>query len=87
MFSTEPALVNAGLIALADDRALQPAENITPLVHRATVKRWGPGFVDVVNRVSAALTTEDLRALNARVAAGTPTGAVAAGWVRKAALG
>lgn len=87
MFSTEPALVNAGLIALADDRALQPAENITPLVHRAAVKRWGPGFVDVVNRVSAALTTQDLRALNAQVAAGTPSGAVAAGWLREAALG
>lgn len=87
MFSTEPALVNAGLIALADDRALQPAENITPLVHRDAVKRWGPAFVDVVNRVSAALTTEDLRALNAQVAAGSSTTAAAAGWLRKAGLG
>jgi osmoprotectant transport system substrate-binding protein len=86
MFSTEPALFNAGLIALADDRALQPAENITPLVHRDAVKRWGPGFVDVVNRVSAALTTRDLRALNAQVAAGIPTETVAVGWLRKAGL-
>lgn len=86
MFSTEPALVNAGLVALLDDRALQPAENITPIVHRDAVKRWGPGFVDVVNRVSAALTTEDLRALNAQVAADIPTATVAAGWLRKAGL-
>ena len=86
MFSTEPALVNAGLVALADDRALQPAENVTPLVHRDAVKRWGPDFVDVVNRVSAALTTEDLRALNAQVAAGIPTETVAAGWLRKAGI-
>jgi osmoprotectant transport system substrate-binding protein len=86
MFSSEPALVNAGLIALTDDKSLQPAENVTPLVNRATVRRFGPGFVDVVNRVSAALTTADLRALNAQVAAGTSTSEAAAGWLRKVGL-
>jgi osmoprotectant transport system substrate-binding protein len=86
MFSTEPALVNAGLIALEDDRSLQPAENVTPLVNRETVQRFGTRFVEVVNRVSAALSTEDLRALNAQVAAGIPAATAAAGWLRKAGL-
>jgi osmoprotectant transport system substrate-binding protein len=85
MFSTEPALVNTGLIALADDRALQPAENVTPIVHRSVLRRFGPDAVDAVNRVSAALTTADLRALNAQVAAGVDPADVAAGWLRKAA--
>ncbi len=86
MFSTEPALVNAGLIALADDRQLQPAENVTPIVNRAVVRRYGARFVAVVNRVSEALTTADLRALNAQVAAGFPTSEVAAGWLAKKGL-
>jgi osmoprotectant transport system substrate-binding protein len=83
MFSTEPALVNAGLVALADDRALQPAESVTPIVHESVVRRFGDRAVDAVNRVSAALTTADLRALNAQVAAGFPPAEVAAGWLRK----
>jgi osmoprotectant transport system substrate-binding protein len=86
MFSTEPALVNMGLVALEDDRSLQPAESITPLMHRATVRRFGPELVALVNRVSEALTTEDLRALNAQVAAGTPTAEVAARWLAKKGL-
>lgn len=83
MFSTEPALVNAGLVALDDDRSLQPAENVTPIVHRAVVRRWGAELVDVLNGVSEALTTADLRALNAQVVAGTAASEVAAGWLRK----
>jgi osmoprotectant transport system substrate-binding protein len=84
MFSTEPALVNAGLIALTDDRSLQPAENVTPIVHGSVVRRFGPRAVRAVNEVSRALTTADLRALNAQVAAGTSPAEAAAGWVRKA---
>jgi osmoprotectant transport system substrate-binding protein len=83
MFSTEPALVNAGLVALIDDRQLQPSENVTPLVNRATVRRFGPDLVDVVNRVSAKLTTADLRALNAQVAAGSAVREVAGDWLAK----
>ena len=50
--SPEPALVNGGLIGLTDDRHLQPAENVTPLCIGATIRRFGPDFVDVVNPVS-----------------------------------
>jgi osmoprotectant transport system substrate-binding protein len=83
MFSTEPALNNARLIALADDRSLQPAENVTPIVHSSVVRRFGPRAVRAVNQVSRALTTGNLRKLNAQVAAGTSPTEAAAGWVRK----
>ncbi len=83
MFSTEPALVNAGLIALTDDRSLQPSENITPIVHGSVVRRFGDDFVRAVNRVSQALTTANLRALNAQVAAGASPSEAAAGWITK----
>ena len=52
---------------LTDNRALQPAENITPVVRRATVDRYGPRLLTALNAVSARLTTPELRTLNARM--------------------
>ena len=87
MFTTAPMVGASDAVALADDRALQPAENVTPLVHRATVERFGPQLVDLVNRVSAALTTTELQILNARVDAGTPSATVAAQWLDSEGIG
>ena len=36
-----PAIATDDLVELDDDRALQPAENVTPLVHRSAVDRFG----------------------------------------------
>jgi osmoprotectant transport system substrate-binding protein len=86
MFTTEPLIVNGGLIALTDDRRLQPAENVTPIVHRAVVKRWGPDLVSVLNRTSSRLTTEVLRRLNAQVTMGESPRRVASAWVDQESL-
>jgi osmoprotectant transport system substrate-binding protein len=67
MFSTDPGIPAGHLVILADDRRLQPAENITPMLRRATVVRYGQGLVAALNAVSARLTTGSLRALNAQV--------------------
>jgi osmoprotectant transport system substrate-binding protein len=83
MFTTEPLLVNGGLIELRDDRALQPAENVTPLMHRQTVRRFGPELVRLVNRVSSRLTTSELRTLNALVAMGERPSVIASRWVEQ----
>ncbi len=82
LFTTDPRLVDDELVVLADDRDLQPAENVTPVVRREVVQRWGEPFVDAVDEVSARLTTETLRSLNARVAGGEPRAGVAADWLR-----
>jgi glycine betaine/choline ABC-type transport system substrate-binding protein len=55
------------LVVLADDRGLQPAENVVPLVRRDVVARYGPRLLAVPDTVSARLMTGSLRALNARV--------------------
>jgi osmoprotectant transport system substrate-binding protein len=69
LFSTDPAIGNdAELVELADDRALQPAENVTPIVRRAAADRFGSRLVDTLDAVSERLDTETLRALNARAA-------------------
>ena len=66
LFSTDPAIGDDDLVELVDDRALQPAENVTPIVRRAVVDRFGPRLVDTLDAVSARLDTETLRDLNAR---------------------
>jgi osmoprotectant transport system substrate-binding protein len=81
LFSTDPAIDD--LVELADDRGLQPAENVTPLVRRSVVDRWGAPLVEVVDSVSERLTTQSLRALNGALAADRSTfGDVAAHWLK-----
>ena len=67
LFSTDPAITADHLVVLADDRGLQPAENVVPLVRRDAVARYGPRLLAVLDAVSARLTTGSLRALDARV--------------------
>ena len=66
LFSTDPAITADHLVVLADDRGLQPAENVVPLVRRDVVARYGPRLLAVPGTVSARLTTGSLRALDAR---------------------
>ena len=81
LFSTDPSIATDGLVVLADDRGLQPAENVTPLIRSEVVERWGVRLVRIVNTVSASLTTDQLRALNRRVAGGENPAAVADQWL------
>ncbi|MFI0369845.1 ABC transporter substrate-binding protein [Actinomadura sp. 1N219] len=65
MFTTDPLLRSRDFAVLSDPEHLFGAQNVTPLV--------GDGRVDAavraaLNAVSAELTTEDLRYMNARVA-------------------
>lgn len=82
LFTTDPGIAGDELVVLADDRGLQPAENVTPVVRREVVQRWGDRVVDTVDAVSGRLTTETLRSLNARVAGGEPRARVAGDWLR-----
>jgi osmoprotectant transport system substrate-binding protein len=87
LFSTDPSISARHLVVLADDRGLQPAENITPLVSRDVVARYGTGLVAALNDVSARLSTLTLRALDARVEIhGQDPGQVAESWLRAQGL-
>ena len=83
LFSTDPAIVADHLVVLADDRGLQPAESVVPLVRRDVVARYGPRLLAVLNTVSARLTTGSLRALDARAQLrGEDPHLVADSWLR-----
>jgi osmoprotectant transport system substrate-binding protein len=76
LFTSDPALANGDLVELHDDRGLQPAENVTPLVRSEVLTRHGPRLAEVLDGVSSRLTTEALRTLNARTGAGADATAV-----------
>lgn len=83
LFTTDPNITAQHLVVLADDRGLQPAENVTPLVRSDVIARYGPHLVAVLNKVSALLDTGTLRALDARVElAGQDPRLVAGNWLR-----
>ena len=87
LFTTDPSIEKDGLVLLADDRGLQPAENVVPLVRSEVLARWGTRLTGVVDGVSQLLTTEELRRLNARLTEGSSTPEVAKRWLSENRLG
>jgi osmoprotectant transport system substrate-binding protein len=81
LFTSDGQIDAHGFVLLEDDRHLQPAENVTPIIRTDALARFGPRLAEVTNAVSAALTTEDLQRMNRDVAAGEASAAVAAGWL------
>ncbi len=63
LFSTSSAIVANDFVVLEDDKSLQTAENITPLISE-DVDESAAALLD---QVSAALTTENITELNGRV--------------------
>ncbi len=64
IYSTTPAIVANDLVTLEDPENLIAAQNVVPLINE---DKASDEVEDVLDRVSAELTTEDLLALNERV--------------------
>ena len=80
MFSTDPAMTANNFVALEDTKSLFPAQNIVPIIAAARVN---DNTTKVLDAVSAALTTEDLIAMNGRLAEHESFEAVAKDWLVK----
>ena len=75
-------MTDEGLVELEDDRGLQPAESITPLLRSEVVEKLGPGLVTAIDAVSAKLTTAAVRDLNGRIGvSGADVASVASAWL------
>lgn len=86
MFSTDGTLAGDDLVALEDDRDLNPVEQVVPVVRADALARHGRARA-VVDAVSARLTTTGVRFLNWRVVvAGNPPEAEARGWLLRHGL-
>ena len=65
-YTTEGRLTEAQFTLLEDDKQVWPPYNLAPVV-RDEVLEAHPEIADVLNKVSAAFTTENITALNAKV--------------------
>jgi osmoprotectant transport system substrate-binding protein len=81
--TTDGNLANRDLEQLGDDRRLQPAENIVPLIRKDIVNAYGVALVRLVDAVSSQLGTRDLVDMNSQVELGkAEPAAAAAAWLR-----
>jgi osmoprotectant transport system substrate-binding protein len=82
--TTDGNLATGDLVLLADDRHLQPAENVVPVITGNAIARYGNRLADAVNAVSAQLTTRALLFLDWRVeVAGNGVQAEARAWLER----
>ena len=66
LFSTSSAIPANDFVVLEDDKGLQNAENLVPMVNSEFLEA-NPDVADVLNEMSQGLTTEDLATMNAQV--------------------
>ncbi|HET6770359.1 MAG TPA: glycine betaine ABC transporter substrate-binding protein, partial [Actinomycetota bacterium] len=64
LFSTSSVIGDEGWVVLEDDKSLQNADNITPVVRTEVLDDT---ITERLNAISAALTTENVTELNGRV--------------------
>jgi glycine betaine/choline ABC-type transport system substrate-binding protein len=66
LFTSDPAIAVNGFVLLEDDKQLQLADNLVPVV-RKEILDANPGVADVLNTVMSRLTQEELTNLNKAV--------------------
>ena len=64
LFTTSGAIAANGWVLLKDDKNLQPADSVTPVLNNKIITAYGKPLEDLVNGVSAKITTSGLTDLN-----------------------
>jgi osmoprotectant transport system substrate-binding protein len=65
--TTNAQLGEKGLVVLTDDKKIQPAENLVPIIGKGSPIVDDAAVIAALNKFSATLTTEDLGKLNDKV--------------------
>jgi osmoprotectant transport system substrate-binding protein len=82
--TTDGNLAAGDLVLLSDDRHLQPAENVVPVIASSAMARYGKRLAGAVNVVSAQLTSQALLFMGWRVeVAGAGVTAEARAWLER----
>jgi osmoprotectant transport system substrate-binding protein len=66
IFTTDGVIAARGFVLLEDDKGLQPAENIVPVIRQEILDAYGGDLENLINDVSSKITTEELTELNRR---------------------
>lgn len=67
LFSTQPVIAQEGFVVLEDPRGAIPVEHIVPVVNDEIIEAYGDDLRELLNSVSAEITTQTLIELNGRV--------------------
>lgn len=87
VFTTDGRLAGDELVLLADDRELQPVENVVPVVSQRALQQHGERLTAVLDAVSRRLDRSGLRFLDWRVEVeGRPAAEQARGWLLRQGL-
>lgn len=83
MYTANPSLTKNNLVTLDDPKGLFVASHVVPLASNDV----NEAAADIINKISAAMTPEELLALNARsVDEGLPASTIAKDWLAKQKL-
>jgi osmoprotectant transport system substrate-binding protein len=66
LFTSDPAIAVNGFVLLQDDKGLQLADNLVPVVSQSLLDQH-PGVADLLNGITAKLSQDQLTALNKEV--------------------
>ncbi len=84
LFTTDGNITANNWVLLQDDKHLQPADNVTPVVTSGINQAYGQNLQNLVNSVSAKITTQELTKLNSQVTVGQQdSDAVAKQWLKQ----
>ncbi len=87
LFTTDGVIAAEGFVLLNDDKGLQPAESVVPVIATSIVEEYGDEIETVLNAVSAKLTTEGLTEMNRLVGyVGDDPVQVATNWLKDVGL-
>lgn len=87
LFTSDPSITARGFVLLEDDKQLQLADNIAPVVRTDLLDRDNGDIRRLLNSISAALSQEELGKLNEQVAVDRADPRdVAAAWLREQGL-
>ncbi|TML81156.1 MAG: ABC transporter substrate-binding protein [Actinobacteria bacterium] len=67
LFTTDTSFITEGFVRLEDDKGLQGADNVVPIVRQNVVTAYGDSFKTLINSISAKLTTDEVLQLNKAV--------------------
>lgn len=87
ILTSDPSIVAKGFVLLDDDKHLQLADNLAPVVRKDLISKDDGTLTRLLNSVSAKLTQGELNDMNKQVAVDkADSKAVAAAWLKKQGL-
>jgi osmoprotectant transport system substrate-binding protein len=87
ILTSDPSIVAKGFVLLDDDKHLQLADNLAPVVRNALVQKDDGTLKRLLNSISAKLTQAELNDMNKQVAVDkADSKVVAAAWLKKQGL-